>query len=164
MITTGTKAREIVKDADKINEMLNSALADEWLAVYQYWAGAKVVRGIMRPDVQEELEEHYKEELEHADMLADRIIQLGGDPILDIKEIHEKSRCGFDAPSDPAVLKILEQNIKGEQCAIQVYHEILEKIKLSGDPITFHIIRKIMQDEVDHEQELQDLRDDISMS
>ncbi len=42
----GTKGIEIVgKDVNKIVEMLNKALADEWLAYYQYWVGAKVVKG-----------------------------------------------------------------------------------------------------------------------
>jgi len=39
----GTKGREIVgMDIDKLIELLNKALADEWLAYYQYWVGAKV--------------------------------------------------------------------------------------------------------------------------
>ena len=45
----GTKGRALVgKDVDKLIEMLNKALADEWLAYYQYWVGAKVVKGPMR--------------------------------------------------------------------------------------------------------------------
>ena len=49
----GTKGAEIVKmDAKQLVAMLNSALADEWLAYYQYWVGALVVKGPMRPDVQ----------------------------------------------------------------------------------------------------------------
>jgi bacterioferritin len=143
--------------------MLNSALADEWLAYYQYWVGAKIVRGPMRPEVEAELKEHAEEEFGHANMLADRIVQLGGNPLLDPGELSEKSGCGYDAPKDPHVLKILEQNIKGEQCAIKTYHEILEKIRQGNDPITFHMIRKIMEDEVKHEDDLQNLQEDIGM-
>ncbi len=45
----GTKGREIIGvDVDKLVEMLNRALADEWNAYYQYWVSAKVVKGPMK--------------------------------------------------------------------------------------------------------------------
>ncbi len=158
----GTKGKEIVgKDAKELIDLFNKALADEWLAYYQYWVGALVVRGPLRPNVQAELSEHAKEELEHAGMLADRIIQLGGTPLLDPKEFGAKSNCGYDAPKNEHVLKILEQNIKGEQCAIDVYMKLLQRLKGTSDMISFNMIRKIMEDEVKHEQDLEDLRDDI---
>jgi bacterioferritin len=160
----GTKGTEIVKmDIDELIEMLNKALADEWLAYYQYWVASKIVKGPMRPQVEEELIEHANEELKHADMLAKRIDELGGKPILDPQEWMKKTNCGYEIPNDPYVVNILEQNIKGEQCAIVVYNKILEKVKLGNDPITFHMIRKIMEDEVEHEHELQDLLEDINL-
>ncbi len=70
----GTKGLSLVKlDVEKLIEMLNEALADEWLAYYQYWVGAKVVRGAMKDSVVAELTEHADDELRHAGMLADRI-------------------------------------------------------------------------------------------
>ncbi|MDY6847197.1 MAG: ferritin-like domain-containing protein, partial [Chloroflexota bacterium] len=75
----GTKGREIVGlDVDELIKRLNSALADEWLAVYQYWVGSKIITGPMANAVEEELVEHAEEEKEHADLLADRIVTLGG--------------------------------------------------------------------------------------
>ena len=160
----GTKGKEMVGSAAKeIVELLNGALADEWLAYYQYWAGALVAKGPMRPNVQAELSEHAKEELEHADLLAERIIQLGGTPILNPAQWAKLSNCGYDEPKDPHVLKLLEQNIKGEQCAIETYGKMLNKIRDIKDPITFHLLRKIMEDEVKHEQDLQDLEEDIKL-
>ncbi len=160
----GTKGKEMVGSAAKeIVELLNRALADEWLAYYQYWAGALVAKGPMRPNVQAELSEHAKEELGHADMLAERIIQLGGTPILNPAQWAKLSNCGYDEPKDPHVLKLLEQNIKGEQCAIKTYGAMLERIREIKDPITFHLVRKIMEDEVKHEHDLQDLEEDIKL-
>jgi bacterioferritin len=160
----GTKGKEIVgKDVKELVELFNKALADEWLAYYQYWVGALVVKGPMRPNVQAELKEHAEEELKHAGMLADRIIQLGGTPLLDPKEFSTKSNCGYDAPKDPNVMKILTQNIKGEQCAIETYNKILQRLKVTSDMISFNMIRKIMEDEVKHEQDLEDLKEDIGL-
>ena len=160
----GDKAIEIIKgDVKEIIELLNKALADEWLAVYQYWAGSYVVKGPMRPEIEEELKEHAKEEMEHADMLATRIIELGGEPILNPHDLGKMSNCGYEEPSNPTTKEILKQNIQGEQCAIGVYNTILEKLKGMNDAITYNMIRKIMQDEVKHEQELQDLQEDLNM-
>ncbi|MFA4983454.1 MAG: ferritin-like domain-containing protein [Candidatus Micrarchaeia archaeon] len=160
----GTKGKEMVGSAAKeIVELLNRALADEWLAYYQYWTGALVAKGPMRSNVQAEFSEHAKEELEHAGLLAERIIQLGGTPILNPAQWAKLSNCGYDEPKDPHVLKLLEQNIKGEQCAIETYGKMLNKIRDIKDPITFHLLRKIMEDEVKHEQDLQDLEEDIKL-
>ena len=78
----GTKGRSFLGDkADHIVELLNKALADEWLAYYQYWIGSKVVVGPMKGEVTTELIEHAADELRHADMLVLRITQLGGPPL-----------------------------------------------------------------------------------
>ncbi len=161
----GTKGIEIVgMDVSELIDMLNKALADEWLAYYQYWVGSKVVQGPMRPQVEAELVEHAGEELKHANMLAERIAQLGGTPLLSPEDWIKNTNCGYEAPSDPNVKKILEQNIKGEQCAIATYHKILEKVKSGNDPITFNMIRKIMEDEVEHEHDLQSIQQDMEIS
>ena len=161
----GTVGKEIVDmDVDELIGMLNKALADEWLAYYQYWVGAKIIAGPMRPQIEAELEEHAAEELKHANMLAGRIIQLGGEPLLEPKLWYEQTECGYAAPSNSHSVEILKQNVKGEQCAIKVYHKMLEKVKLGNDPITFNMIRKIMEDEVEHEQDLEDLLADINLS
>ena len=83
----GTRGREIVGiDVDKVIEMLNAAYASEWLAYYQYWLGAKLIKGPMKDAVAAELNLHATEELNHAVLVANRIIQLGGTPLLDPHE------------------------------------------------------------------------------
>jgi ferritin-like protein len=75
-LSQNSQGREIVgKDVDKLIEMLNKALADEWLAYYQYWVGAKVAKGPMRGTVATELLEHATEELGHAELLSDSIVE-----------------------------------------------------------------------------------------
>ena len=95
-------------------------------------------------------------------MLADRIIQLGGTPLLSPYEWQKKKRLRLHEPKDPGVLPLLAQNIKGEQCAIMTYSTISKKV-MGKDIITFHMARKILADEIRHEQDLQDLEQDIKM-
>jgi bacterioferritin len=158
----GTKGREIVgKNVGKVIELLNKAFADEWLAYYQYWLGAKIVTGPMKDAVITELMQHAADELRHADMVSNRIIQLGGIPATTPKKWLELSNCGYDAPDNPFVRKILEQNIKGEQCAISVYNSMIEQVGLK-DPVTYNIAVQILGDEVEHEEDLQALLEDLS--
>lgn len=157
----GTKGREIVGlDVDELINVLNKALADEWLAYYQYWVGSKVLVGPMKGEVEAELIEHATDELRHADMLVERIIQLGGTPILTPEEWMKWTNCGYDVPDDPHVRKIIQQNIKGEQCAIEVYDKLM-KMTMGKDPITYQIAFEILRDEVEHEEDLQGLEEDI---
>jgi bacterioferritin len=94
-------------------------------------------------------------------MVADRIFQLGGTPLLHPKEWFEKSNCQYDAPSDFDVVQILQDAIKGEQCAINTYSNILELTR-NKDIVTYDIVSQILADEVEHEEDLQALHDDIS--
>ena len=159
----GQKGRSIVKmDVDKLINLLNKALADEWLAYYQYWIGAKVVKGPMKDAVIAELTLHATEELGHAELLSTRILQLGGTPVLSPEEWSKLTNCGYDIPSDPYVEEILNQNIKGEQCAIRVYSDLLD-ITHEGDPVTYNIILQILTDEVEHEEDLSSLKEDLDL-
>jgi bacterioferritin len=155
--------RAIVKmDVDELINLLNKALADEWLAYYQYWVGAKVVKGPMKDAVTSELQLHATEELAHAELLATRIVQLGGDPVLSPDEWAKITNCGYDPPSDPYVEVILDQNIKGEQCAIRTYSKLLD-ITHEADPITYNIVLQIITDEVEHEEDLASLKEDLEL-
>ena len=157
----GTKAREIVgMDIEKLLVLLNKALADEWLAYYQYWIGAKVVVGPMRSDVVMELVEHANDELRHAGMIVDRMIQLGGTPILKPEDWYRQTNCGYEAPEDFYMEAIVKQNIKGEQCAIGVYNSML-KMTREADPITYEMVYQILNDEISHEEDLENLLEDM---
>jgi|688.fasta_scaffold738433_2 bacterioferritin len=140
-------------DPKKLIPVLNQAYADEWIAYYQYWLCAKLVEGPMRIEVAAELAEHAKEEHKHATLLADRIIQLGGIPILKPELWAKHTGCGYDATKNAYVQAVLEENIKGEQCAIESYNKILAMVD-GKDPITYDIILGILADEVEHEHDL----------
>ena len=158
----GTHGKKIVDlNLKNLISLLNKALADEWLAYYQYWVGALVVKGPMAERIKAELEEHATEEFKHANMLAARILQLGGTPILEYKDLARLSTCGFIAPKNPAGTAILKQNIKGEQCAITVYAKLL-KLTEGKDILTHLMLQEILKEEVEHEDDLENLLEDLS--
>src|SRR3989338_949157 len=129
----GTQGRKLLEEFGiNVNEliaMLQKAYADEWLAYYQYWVGAKVAAGIPRETVVNEMTIHATDEFRHAGLVADRIIQLGADPLLEPKEWMTYSSCGYDRPDNPDVRILLDQNIKAEQCAIKIYKKIMDYTK-----------------------------------
>lgn len=153
-IIKGVEISEVIK-------LLNKAYADEWLAYYQYFIEAKVIKGIMKDAAIAELTQHATDELRHANMVADRIIQLGGTPILNPKKWFSKTNCGYEEPKDFDVVSILEDSIKGEQCAISTYSELAEVVR-DKDIVTYDMVSEILADEVEHEEDLQALHDDIT--
>lgn len=159
----GSKGREIVgMDVEKLIAVLNRAYASEWLAYYQYWLGAKLVKGPMKDAVAAEMTLHATEELNHAVLVADRILQLGGTPVTHPKDWTPLSPCAYDAPEDPYVETLLDQNIAGEQCAIGVYKDLVDLTK-DKDPVTYNIALTILQQEVEHEEDLQGLKEDLDL-
>ena len=153
-IIKGIEVEELIK-------LLNRAYADEWLAYYQYYIEEKVVKGIMKDAAIAELNQHAQDELRHADMVAQRILQLGGTPLLNPKEWFVHTNCGYEEPKDFNVVAILEDAIKGEQCAIKTYSDIIE-VTRNKDIVTYDIISQIIADEVEHEEDLVALQEDIS--
>lgn len=147
-------------DLPELLSQLNAALSEEWLAFYQYWIGSLVVEGAMRSDVQREFEAHAMEEFKHARELADRIVQLEGVPVLDPQQWSILARCKYSVPLEADVLNLLKQNIAAERCAIVRYEEIASFCN-NVDYTTCDIAKRIMADEEEHEQDLQDLLRDV---
>lgn len=148
-------------DVKEVIAQLNMALSEEWLAFYQYWIGAWVAEGTMRAEVQAEFEQHAQEEYAHAKLLVDRIIELEGVPVLNPKQWFELARCKYLEPSDFDVVKLLQQNVAAERCAIKRY-EGIATFTDGKDFTTCDIAKHILSEEEDHEQDLQDYLRDIA--
>ena len=159
----GDMAEKIIQlDRNELIGILNEAFAEEWLAYYQYWLGAKVAAGALRPDIVPEFVEHAGEELKHAGWIAERIIELGGTPLLSPSDWEKYAKCKYEAPADENTLVLLQQNLEAERCAIGRYQGICEKC-FGKDYETFRISQKILKEEIDHEQEIEDFLKDISL-
>jgi len=156
----GTKGKAIVGlEIEDLLADLNRAYADEWLAAYAYNYMGQVVTG--RPaarQLSELLLDTSKDELEHQEELAKRIVSLGGKPVAEITRLVELSNAGYPAP--PANEKDFEGIIKtvlaAERDAIEVYQRLAEKTH-GKDPITYNLILHILEEEVEHEDEFENL-------
>ena len=102
----------------------------------------------MRSEIEPELLLHATQELNHAVLVVGRIIQLGGTPILSPQDWFKVNRCTYDAPVDPYIEVVLEQNLKGERCAIKRYQEIADFT--NG------------KEEIEHENDIEDWITDIN--
>ena len=155
----GAKAREIVGlNVEELLEQLNRALADEWLAFYQYWIAAQVAVGRQARPIAEALKETAMEELEHAEELATRITQLGGRLLTDPRQWFEKTNCTYvEPPQDPKDLdKIVRDTIEAERCAIEVYRKLVE-LTAGKDPVTYQLALHILEEELEHEDTFENL-------
>jgi bacterioferritin len=149
-------------DVEDLIRKLNVALAEEWLAYYQYWIGARLMEGPMRSEIEPELLKHANEELSHAVKLANRIIQLEGTPLIDPKDWFTHAECKYEAPTDIYIGAILRQNLDSERCAINRYQE-LANLTNGIDYTTHKIVIDILEDELEHEHDLRDYLVDLKI-
>jgi bacterioferritin len=147
-------------DVQKLIGMLNGALSEEWLAYYQYWIGARLMEGPMRSEIEPELLLHANQELNHAVLVVGRIIQLGGTPVVHPADWFKFSKCEYQAPTDPYVEIVLNQNLHGERCAIKRYKELADFTN-GKDHTTHQMATTILNEELEHEQDIEDWITDL---
>jgi bacterioferritin len=159
IIQMGRKGKEIVKaDVQEVISDLNKAYADEWLAHYQYWLAAQWIRGMDADTLKQVLIQQAADELTHAETLANRIIQLGGTPVMQFDQLTATAKCGFkEPPSDPANLKqVIQDVLAAEACAIESYNELSEKYRTT-DIVTKEIFEELLEDEVGDEEKWENI-------
>ena len=140
-------------DKKALIALINKALADEWLSYYRYWVGAKVIVGKMKEQVATELEEIATAELKHAGLLVDKIIKLGGTPILKPNDWCKTANCVYDVPKAFSIKAVLFQNIKSEQCTIDAYKKLVNITKRKKPTIS-ELLKSILEEEIEHKDDL----------
>jgi bacterioferritin len=158
----GKKGREIVEvDVDKLIKLLQKAYADEWIAYYAYKWAADMACGLVSPHVADLADKIADEEEEHADELAERILELGGDLPYGIEKLYDLANCKkVKYPKDMTDLKgILKGLVEAEGCAIDVYNKIVKFLGpcYDKDIKTFHLIQHILAEEIEHEEKFENL-------
>ena len=148
-VTQGYKGdREVVID------MLNGALATELVCVLRYKRHYYTVSGLQNGPIKAEFLEHATQEQEHADWLAERIIQLNGKPDFNPATLLNRSHAEYDESA--TVQSMVKANLIAERVAIESYRQMIEKIG-DTDPTTRHLLIKIMAVEEEHADDMRDL-------
>ena len=134
-------------------KLLNGALATEVVCVLRYRRHHYTVRGLASPKIAEEFLVHANEELAHADRLAGRICQLGGEPDFSPATLVERSHAAYD--DAPDLKAMIRANLIAERVAIETYSQIIALIG-DKDSTTRRLLEDILSDEQKHADELAD--------
>lgn len=141
-------------DREGIVAMLNEALATELVCVMRYKRHYYTASGLENTPIKEEFLEHAKEEEAHADMIAERIVQLNGEPDFNPATLVERSHAEYDDSSD--IRAMIKANLIEERVAIEAYRQMIAKIG-DSDPTTKHMLVQIMAQEEEHADDMKDL-------
>jgi bacterioferritin len=141
-------------DRKEVLRLLNQALATELICVLRYKRHYFMARGIHAATVAEEFHEHAAEELAHADRIAERIVQLGGEP--DFSPMTLMARSHAEYVEGRTLLDMIKENLVAERIAIDSYREMAHYLG-DDDPTTKRMIESILAVEEEHADELSDL-------
>lgn len=141
---------------DSIVKLLNDALATELVCVLRYKRHHFTARGMNAPAIADEFMVHAQEETTHSDRLAERIVQLGGEPDYAPDTLLQRSHADYDAQLD--LKAMVRANLVAERVAVETYRQMVELIG-DKDPTTRRLIEEILEDEEEHADELADLLD-----
>ncbi len=134
--------------------MLNGALATELVCVLRYKRHYYTASGLQNGPVKAEFLQHALEEQGHADLLAERIVQLNGKPDFNPATLVERSHAEYDDSDD--VQSMIKSNLIAERIAIEAYRTMIAQIGES-DPTTRHLLVGIMAVEEEHADDMRDL-------
>ena len=141
-------------DVDKTIDILNDALATEIVCVLRYMHHYFMATGVHAMSVRNEFKEHADAEREHADLIADRIQQLGGKPDFNPKNLLERSASQY--VEGASLADMVREDLVAERIVIEVYSDMIRHFG-NNDPTTRTMVEKILRDEEEHASDLSDL-------
>jgi len=134
-------------------KLLNDSLATELVCVMRYKRHHFTAQGLASPKIAEEFLVHANEETAHADRLAQRIVQLGGEPDFSPDSLTQRSHAEYDQSKD--LKAMIRANLVAERVAIEIYSQLIAQIG-DKDSTTRRLIEDILSDEQEHAEELSD--------
>lgn len=141
-------------DRERIISLLNEALATELVCTLRYKRHYFMASGVKASVAAEEFLEHANQEAEHADRLAERIVQLGGEPDFNPDNLSKNSHAQYVAGS--TLKEMVLEDLVAERIAIDSYREIIQYIG-DKDPTTRRIFEDILAQEEEHADDMSDL-------
>lgn len=140
-------------DRAAVLKLLNDALATEIVCVLRYRRHHFMARGIHAKSIADEFLVHSNQEQGHADQLAERIVQLGGEPDFAPDGLSGRSHAEYVAGG--SLLEMIKEDLVAERIAIDSYRELIQYLG-HQDPTTSHMLRGILAVEEEHADELAD--------
>ena len=141
-------------DRETVLKLLNDSLATELVCVLRYKRHYFMAKGIESESVAAEFLQHSNEEQQHADMLAARIVQLGGEPDFSPAHLSERSHSEYKEGTD--LHDMIRENLIAERIAIESYRSIIQYLG-DGDTTTRRIFEEILAVEEEHADDMSDL-------
>lgn len=138
---------------EDIIQLLNDALATEWVCVLRYKRHYFTASGLESPAIADEFLVHANEEQAHADRIATRIVQLGGQPNFDPDTLTKRSHAEYNEQLD--LHAMIRANLVAERVAIEAYTQMVDLIG-DKDHTTRRMIEQILEQEQEHADELSD--------
>jgi len=143
-------------DREAVIKLLNAALATEYVCVLRYYRHYFMAKGMLADSIKAEFLEHAKQEQEHAGKLAERIVQLGGEPDLNPDTLTARSHAEYKEGTD--LRDMVRENLIAERIAIDSYREMINFVG-DKDTTTKRILEHILAQEEEHADEFADLLD-----
>jgi bacterioferritin len=136
-----------------IIKLLNDALATELVCVLRYKRHHFTASGVNSSKIADEFLVHANEEAGHADRIASRIVQLGGDPDFSPDSLTERSHAQYNSATE--LKAMIKSNLIAERIAVESYRQMIALIG-DLDPTTRRMLEDILADEEEHADELSD--------
>lgn len=141
-------------DREQVLKVLNEVLATEIVCNLRYRNNALVAQGIHAESIVAEFQEHAMQEQDHADKIAARIVQLGGEPDMNPATLLTRSHADYKTSRD--LRELLKENLIAERVAISTYLEIARWLG-DRDPTTRRLIEWVLEQEEEHADDLASL-------
>ena len=145
--------RATARGAKTSSRLLNDALATEIVCTLRYKRHYYTAKGLSSPAIAEEFLVHAKEETAHSEQIAERIVQLGGEPDFSPATLLERSHADYDESAD--LQAMIRSNLIAERVAIEAYSQMITLIG-DKDSTTRRILESILSQEQEHADELSD--------
>ncbi len=146
-------------DRQVVLKLLNEALATELVCVLRYRRHYFMANGAMGEAIKSELLQHATEEQAHADQIAERIVQLGGEPDFNPMGINERSHSEY--VEGGSLAEMVREDLVAERIAIESYTGMIRYIG-EGDPTTRRMLEEILAKEEEHAEELASMLETLS--
>ena len=148
-VTAGYRA-----DRETVLKLLNDALATELVCTLRYRRHHFMAKGIESKSIADEFLQHSNDEQQHADQIAERIVQLGGEPNFSPDGLLSRSHAEY--VEGRTLVDMIREDLVAERVAIDSYREIVQYLS-DKDPTSRRVMETILAVEEEHADEMAEL-------